>query len=29
LSSFAIGEQFESYHAALNIERFGWQWAGV
>ncbi len=29
LSSFAIGEQFEAYHAALNIERFGWQWAGL
>src|SRR5262245_53787796 len=29
LSSFAIGEQFEAYHAAFNIERFGWQWGGV
>lgn len=29
LSSFAIGEQFEAYHAALNIERFRWRWAGV
>lgn len=29
LSSFAIGEQFEAYHAALNIERFGWRWAGL
>lgn len=24
LQSFAIGEQFEAYHAALNIQRFGW-----
>jgi hypothetical protein len=29
LSSFAIGEQFEAYHGALNIQRFGWRWAGV
>jgi hypothetical protein len=29
LSSFAIGEQFEAYHGALNIERFGWQWGGL
>ena len=29
LQSFAVGEQFEAYHGALNIMRFGFIWAGV
>jgi hypothetical protein len=24
-----MGEAFEAYHGALNIDRFGWIWAGV
>ncbi|OAI42019.1 hypothetical protein AYO40_01965 [Planctomycetaceae bacterium SCGC AG-212-D15] len=24
-----IGEAFEAYHGGLNLERFGWRWAGL
>lgn len=29
LQIFAVGEQFEAYHGALNIMCFGFIWAGV
>jgi hypothetical protein len=28
-TTVGMGEVFEAYHAALNLERFGWRWAGL
>ncbi|HLW59022.1 MAG TPA: hypothetical protein VKV57_03755 [bacterium] len=28
-SSDIIGEAYEAYHGAMNLERFGWRWAGL
>ncbi|MEZ5785110.1 MAG: hypothetical protein R3D62_01190 [Xanthobacteraceae bacterium] len=29
VSNAGTGDAFEAYHGALNIERFGWRWAGL